>query len=127
VNEHIVIRQLLNEALKKRHKSMIKRAADLGIAYANKIMSADRFRDSVLVGTELVHLLEGTDLREECVEAAGIHGQALRMVGKRDEAVRVLQRALEQGEDFLSNETKASYLLAIALAHETERKPADAA
>ena len=49
------------------------------------------------------------------------------MVGKRNEAVRVLQRALEQGEGFLSNETKASYLLAIALAHQTERKPADAA
>ena len=50
-NEHIVIRHLLNEALKKRNKSTIKRAADLGIAYAHKIRRADRFRDCMLVGS----------------------------------------------------------------------------
>lgn len=90
-------------------------------------MNADRFRDAALVGAELVHLLEGTDFREECVEAAGIYGKALRMTGKRAESIDVLQRALEQGEEFLGNETKASLLLAVALAHETEGKRADAA
>jgi tetratricopeptide (TPR) repeat protein len=126
-NEHIVIRSLVGEGLSKRNSSTVKRASGLGLAFAEKLLTAARFRDVVLVAGELVHLLEGTDYRQECVTAASLYGRGLRMTGKRAEAIRVLQEALEQGEAYLSNESKASLLLSIALAHETDGKEADAA
>jgi tetratricopeptide (TPR) repeat protein len=126
-NEHIVIRSLVYEGLAKRNAATTKRAANLGLAYAEKLLSADRFRDLSVVAGELVHLLEQTEFREQCVDAAALYGKALRMTGKRQEAIRVFEDAIEQGQQYLSKESKASLLLGVALSHEMDGKLSDAA
>lgn len=119
-NEHNVIHYLLSEAVSKGNAASIKRAARLGLHYGHKLIRKHRYRDATLIGGDLVRLLDNTTCLEECVEAGGMYGRALRMTGHRRDAIQVLETALEKGSSFLSKDAQAELFIDVALARKSE-------
>jgi len=123
-NEHIVIRYLLAEALKRGIAQQVRRIARLGIGYCAQLKSRDRFRDLAITSGELVHLLEGSDYLPEFLEAASLYGTSLRMSSRQEEAIRIMEKALEHDES-MNTDMKLSLHLNLALAHESEGHQAE--
>ncbi|MCE9609610.1 MAG: metallophosphoesterase [Chthoniobacter sp.] len=121
-NEHVVARYLLAKALAKHNKRQVERYAMLAINYCNKLIGADRFRDAVTASGAVLDLLRDTSFDKHFVEASGIYGRALRMTGREEHAIEVLEHAIELGGTFLTDDIKAYFFLNISLASEYKDK-----
>jgi tetratricopeptide (TPR) repeat protein len=117
-NEHVVARYLLARALERRNKQKIQRYAKLALSYCHKLQAADRFRDSLTASAGIMDLLRDTELDDSFVDAAHIHGHALRMAGHPEKAVEIFEAALERGAKVIIKENRATMYLEIAMSYE---------
>ncbi len=118
-NEHLIARYLVWSALQHGRKRIVRRAARAAIGYCRKLIAADRYRDAAIATEDLYHLLEGTEFQREFSSLGQIRGEALRMIGKRKEALQILNHTVEIGSSLLTRDALASVHLDIALAHES--------
>lgn len=125
-NEHSVIRCLLRNAIKKQEILEIKRNLQLAISYCRQLKKNDRFNDICIATDEFITLIEGLDLDEKYAELAILRGQSLRMIGKRDSALKLFTTVLSRDTGFLTKESLASIYLNMALIHQGNRNSNEA-
>lgn len=117
-NEFALIQQLMSYARENSDELLMGKTADLGVRYALHLEDAERFRDLLIVTGSLVQLLDPKAHPSQWSRLSASYGQALRMKGKREDALVQLRAALEAGEETLSTIEKSGIWLDIALAEQ---------
>jgi hypothetical protein len=105
--------------------TLIKRGHGLAIQYARHLESLERYRDLSIVSAALLQLIDRDKYPAEWARLAGITASGLRMVGKREEAIKYCKWSLEAGESHLGNDEKAEIWLDVALAQESLENSAE--
>jgi tetratricopeptide (TPR) repeat protein len=118
-NEFAVIHYLLQHSHISKDAPSARRAADLAVHYCSALRRDDRFRDLAIVAGGLLQVADAAMIPNRWSEIASLFGLALRMTGKREEAVNYLRRALTTPNIDIPRDVKASMLLNIALAEES--------
>jgi hypothetical protein len=125
-NEFAVIHHLLQDAKVKEDSPSARRAARLAVHYCRVLLNKDRFRDLVIVAGGILQVADPSAIAELWPEIAYMYGLALRMTGKRANAVVCLRQALTTPGVHLSDDIKASIFLNIALGEESMHRAAEA-
>lgn len=118
-NERIILRHLVNEAIHSRNTIETDRSLRLVLSVCEGLKGRSRYRETIVIAADVLPLIETPDSLKARLELSGIYGEALRMVGRRDEAVQMIDRTLEEGDQILDNRTKASLSLDLALTFAT--------
>lgn len=125
-NEHSVIRHLLRNAIQKHDIQEIKRNLLLANNYCQKLRENNCYNDICIATDEFLTLIEKFDLDEQYAELAIVRGQALRMIGEHELALKVLTTVLDMNTGFLTNDQLTSIYINIALLHQTNNHSRDA-
>ena len=118
-NEFALIHRLIVGAEQKGDRAVVRRAAKLGVHYAEHLKAAERYRDVTLVAGPLVQQIDREDCGEEWCRLSALFGEGLRMTGKYSEALKYLKGALEASDVHLQADEKASIWLGVALCEQS--------
>jgi tetratricopeptide (TPR) repeat protein len=118
-NAHIVAVWLFRDALQRRDLDTSRKIVRLTETYLEALLDADRYRDVYLAAQEVFHLVEVSDLKPQTARIAALAGRALRMTGNQDEAIKLLEKALEYATPELGKRWQSYVYLNLALAHES--------
>jgi len=121
-NEFYLIYHLINQAIKNRDDFMVKIGAILGIAYANHLKDADRYRDLVTTTGYLIKIIDCAEFPNEYSSLAFLYGEGLRMTDNNEDSVKYLKTSLEVSGAKISKKEKATIWLSIALLKEDDNK-----
>ena len=117
-NERIILKHLLSDAITRADSSALQRAGQLAACVCEGLNRKDRFRETIVIAEAVLPLLEESSSMQSKLDVASVHGKALRMLGRREEAIEILQRTLDEGGTHLSKRAKSSLFLNLALAHQ---------
>jgi calcineurin-like phosphoesterase family protein len=118
-NEFALLYHLISQAINNNDDFMVKCGTLLGIAYAEHLNTADRYRDLATVTGPLLKIIDCAEFPNEYSKLAALYGKSLRMTGKREDGVKYLKASLEVENVILSKDDKASIWLNIALAEQS--------
>lgn len=118
-NEHIIARYLLQEAMTKKRR-FVDRYATLACGYCQRLLAADRFRDAYIASAAIYDLLKGSEEVKHFVDISHVYGKALRMIGRKRDAIPVVKDALAAGSSFLIPDNEASMHLTLAYCYQSD-------
>jgi tetratricopeptide (TPR) repeat protein/predicted MPP superfamily phosphohydrolase len=116
-NEHEVIKFVISQAIQNSDKELLISALRIGAAYCKKLESSKRYRDAVYASHEILQSIEN-DEYPYVKEIIISRGSSLRMLGRIEEAIELLEDVLINYE--LTNDQKKEVYIDLALAHKSE-------
>ena len=126
-NEHLVIRQLLLNAISADNRDEAEKVLRLASAYYQELDRADRFHDLYHSSLEIMQLAARLVPLPHLPHIKISFGKAARMIGKRQEALAALEDAVRNEDRDLPKDSLARAWLNIALAYDTNGEKEDAA
>lgn len=117
-NEFAIIHHIIATGRDQGDRVAVNKGIRLGIHYLKFLDSRHRFRDLVVVAGAILRIVDSDHHPKEWSHVALMHGRGLRMIGKNEEAQQYLRDAWEIGEEYFSENEKASLWLNTALNEE---------
>lgn len=118
-SEHVIALSLLQTAIVDNDSKRIARYADLCCRYCNTLLSEDRFRDCYIASYATYRQLKDSKLVTNFVEISHTLGKSLRMLGREEDAIPIVEEALRLGDKFLIPENKGAMHLTLALCRQS--------
>lgn len=116
-NPNLLAIQTLRRAVENEIDVEIKRAFIIGETYCGMLEKNGKYRDVVISAKELLTIAKTVSAIINPAKLLLIYGGSLRMTGKREEAIDVLEEAISYNS--LSRDSKESAYVDIALAYES--------
>ena len=114
-NEHAVIVSYLKQAIKESEDLNIRKAIKLAINLATAYSHASKYRDCAIVADEYLAITSGLLTKEENKHLSIQLAKGLRMTGKREKSLAILDSVIENNDAGLTNREIAEIELLRAL------------
>jgi hypothetical protein len=120
-NEAIILGDLLSDAITRSDPIERTRTERLAVTVCEGLCRSDRYRETVLIAEAVLPFMsESPSSPKSRLEVTSAQARALRMLGRREDAITIIGAVLSEGAGELSKDHKSSLFINLAFAHQLD-------